>query len=102
MSQPSVHGRRATARDLLYFSRPSLWRTYPFLPVVRRPADPATLPECGVLYDARGMSGAWGYSATVFATNLFALPATEAALLTGPRHTYDTIDELADAGWCVD
>ena len=55
-----------------------------------------------MLFDFRGTSGRTGYSATVFATNLFLAPADEWELLLLPREVYDTPEELADAGWDVD
>jgi hypothetical protein len=51
-------------RNLYFMRNPSLWREWPFLPVMRR--RPGAEEECGVLYDARGKSGTLGYSATVF------------------------------------
>ena len=93
--------RRATARDLMFFRSPHLWRLHPYLPVVRRARDDAE-PELGVLYDTRGHVNLYGYVATVFLQNLFFMPDTVAALLTLPRCVYDTFDELADGGWTVD
>ena len=92
--------RRAGPRDLLYFARPDLWPCRPFLPVVRHPVDGPQ--ELGVLYDAVGASGTYGFSATVFLTNLFDLPLTEAEFLALPHDSYDTAEELADAGWYID
>ena len=93
--------RLAKARDMTMFASPSLWPVYPFLPLTRRlPESKET--ECGLLYDARGVSGLYGYAATVFRVNLMDIPATEAAFLGQPRYTYDTFEELADAGWVVD
>ena len=91
---------RATARDLHFISNPRLWPLYPFLPLTRR--SDVNLRECGLLYDARGVSGRYGFSCTVFLTNLFLLPRTEAELLGRPRCVYDSFEELADAGWAVD
>ncbi len=93
--------RRATARDFLFFRTPRLWPLWPLLPVVRRPADAAE-PELGLMYDARGASGLYGHSATVFLSNYFFVPAVEADLLALPRCVYDTLDELAADGWTVD
>ena len=93
--------RRATARDLHFFAHPRLWPLYPFLPLTRRVGDNAER-QCGLLYDARGVSGTYGYSCTVFMTNLFMIPRTEAELLAGPRCVYDSFDALADDGWAVD
>jgi hypothetical protein len=85
----------------LYFRDPSLWRHYPFLPVIRN-VEGRPAPELGVLYDARGASGTYGYGVTVFLVNLFCLPPTEAGLFARPRRVYDTADELAADGWVVD
>lgn len=92
--------RRATARDFRFFRNPQLWTHYPFLPLTRRAAD--GLQQLGLLYDARGVSSTYGYSCTVFLANLFFLPISEQAFLALPRCAYDTFDELADDGWCVD
>jgi hypothetical protein len=96
MTLPSPAERRARLRQLVVLREPRLW---PFLPVVRR--DPGR-PAEGVLFDARRLAGVYGYSATVFRTNLFALPPTEAALLALPREVYDTPEEVYAAGWRVD
>jgi hypothetical protein len=88
------------ARDLVVIANPRLWRTWPFLPVVRAP--PGGEKELGVLYDARHVSGQYGYSATVFLANLFMLPRTERALLDMPRCVYDTFEELLADGWTID
>jgi hypothetical protein len=93
--------RRATARDFLFFRSPRRWPLWPLLPVVRRPADAAD-PELGLMYDARGASGLYGYSASVYLSNYFLAPAAEADLLALPRCVYDTLDELAADGWTVD
>src|ERR1017187_4797537 len=91
---------RATMRDLTFLSTPSLWTLYPFLPVVRRSVRGDCQP-LGVVYDAVGASGLYGYSATVFLTNLFTIPKTEVGLLALPRCVYDTFDELVNDGWVV-
>jgi len=66
MSEVSSQPRKATLRDLIYFRHPSLWKTWPYLPVIRRRPDEDL--DCGVLYDFQGTSGPCGYSATVFLT----------------------------------
>lgn len=101
MSIARLFPRRATARDLLFLSTPSLWPTYPFLAVIRRSAA-GNCQQLGVLYDAKGASGLYGYSATVFLGNLFTLPKTEKELLEGPKIVYDTLDELVNDGWVID
>ncbi len=87
------------ARDLKVITSPPLWVAWPFLPLVRRTPDGL---ELGVLFAARGAVGLTGYSACVFACNLFALPATLAALLALPRDVHDTAEELLAAGWRLD
>lgn len=101
MSPPAPHRRQAGPRDLVWFRSPHLWATWPFLPVAR-PLPGGAGRQLGVLYDARNASGKYGYSATVFLANLFLLPRTEEELFALPRCVYDTVDELADAGWVVD
>jgi hypothetical protein len=88
-------------RDRVLFRTPTLWRFWPYLPVLR--AHPSGEgQELGVLYDARRASGRYGFSATVFITNVFQLPPTEEALFALPRHVYDTTEELIEAGWTAD
>jgi len=83
------------------FGSPQLWPARPFLALTRiRPGS--NLTEFGVLYDARGASSLFGYSATVFRANVFHLPPTEAEFLKLPHYTYDTFEEIADDGWVVD
>ncbi len=100
MSPVTDPPRPTRPRDLVYFRSPRLWPTWPFLPVIRRPVGGPQ--QLGVLYDARAVSGTCGYSATVFLTNLFLLPPTEAKHLTLPKCVYDTAEEMADNGWAVD
>jgi hypothetical protein len=57
--------------------------------------------ELGVVFDARAAQ-LTGFSAPVFLTNLYALPATFEAFLNLPHETYDRAEELADGGWFVD
>jgi hypothetical protein len=89
------------ARDLFMFAHPELWPLYPFLPL-RRDREAGQDFELGLLYDAVGVSGTYGYRCTVFLTNLLDLPATEPEILALPRLVYDRFDELADDGWRVD
>ena len=65
---------------------------------MRTPGRPAE----GVLYDALHAARVPGYSATVFLTNLFALPPTVGRFLALPREVYDTPEEVYAAGWRVD
>ena len=87
------------ARHLLFVTTPALWPAWPFLPVVRRTRG---AEELGVLFDARGVCALTGYSATVFACNIFDLPPTLDQLFALPREVFDTGEELVRAGWRVD
>jgi hypothetical protein len=93
--------RQATARDLYMFAHPEHWPLYPFLPL-RRDSDDGKDFELGLLYDAVGVSGTYGYRCTVFLTNVLDLPPTEAEILALPRFVYDTLDEIASDRWYVD
>ncbi len=90
--------RCARERALLFLTTPALWPHWPFLPLVRRAGG---REELGVVFDARA-ARLTGYSATVFKTCLFLLPPTFEQFLALPRDTFDTADELIDAGWVVD
>lgn len=92
---------RAGPQDLRFFGNPHLWPQHPFLPVIRRKETHGE-PQCGLLYDAKGVLGKCGYSATVFLVNLFDLPSNQAELLAKPKCVYDTPEELAADGWVVD
>jgi len=87
------------ARHLLFVTTPALWPAWPFLPVVRAARGAA---ELGLMFDARGVAGLTGYSATVFAANLFALPATLDRFLALPREVFDCGEDVVRAGWRVD
>jgi hypothetical protein len=100
VTTPTQPPRKATARDLFFLAHPEHWPTWPFLPVVRRHADGRM--DFGVLYDALHATGRTGYSATVLLTNFFLMPETETELLALPKEIFDTSDEIAAAGWCVD
>ena len=91
-------GARARDRTVLFLSTPALWVHWPFLPLVRRARG---RDELGIVFDARA-AGLTGYSATVFFTNLFLLPADFEQFLALPRETFDTAEELTEAGWFVD
>jgi hypothetical protein len=95
---PEAHAFRL--RTLQFFRHPKLWPQWPFLPVMRR--RPGVEEEEGVVYDARGSSDKLGYACTVFLANYFLLPPTEEEFLALPHETYDTPEELFDAGWTVD
>src|SRR5437588_12582165 len=100
MSAPSQAERLARQRNLLFVRDPRRWPAWPFLPLVRRRAG--CEEEYGLLYDAKGVSGRLGHSATVFVCNLFLLPGTEEEILALPREVHDTPEEVAEAGWTVD
>lgn len=90
--------RHARERTLLFLTTPALWPQWPFLPVVRRTRG---VEELGVVFDSRA-AGLTGFSATVFHSNLFTLPPTLDRFLALPHDTFDSAEELAAAGWCVD
>jgi hypothetical protein len=100
MTTPIEQPRKATARDLFYFTHPQHWPTWPFLPVVRRHADGEL--ECGLLFDLLHLRGRTGYSCTIFKCNIFQMPPTEDEFLALPKETFDTPEEMAAAGWVVD
>jgi hypothetical protein len=83
---------------LLFLTTPALWPLWPFLPVVRRCRGE---DELGVVFDARAAQ-LTGYSATVLITNVFALPSCLEEFLTLPHETFDSAEELIQAGWQVD
>lgn len=90
----------ARARTLFFLACPDSWKFWPFLPLVRRKPDGEQ--ELGVAFDALHARGLPGFSSSVFLTNLFLLPQTLAELLALPKESFDTPEELADAGWGVD
>jgi hypothetical protein len=100
MPTPPADALRARQRCLRYFREPKRWLTWPFLPLVRR--RPGQAEELGLLFDALGVAGLYGLSATVFLTNVFLLPATLGEFLALPREVYDLPEEVADAGWTID
>jgi len=97
---PTEQPSKATARDLFFFTHPEHWPTWPFLPVVRRPADGEM--ECGLLYDIMHLRGRTGFSSTVFLCNIFLMPESEDEFLGMPKEVFDSPEEMAAAGWCVD
>lgn len=100
MTLPTPLPRKAGPRDILFFTTPALWPTWPFLPVIRHRPDGDF--DCGLLYDCKGLNSRLGYSATVFLENLFTMPTGEAEFLALPHETYDSPEEMAAAGWVVD
>ena len=83
-----------------FLTQPKLWTEWPFLPLMR--CLPGQQEEYGVLMDAWGAYELMGHSATVFFGNLFLLPRTLDQFLALPHETYDTPEEIIDAGWSVD
>jgi hypothetical protein len=75
-------------------------RTWPFLPLMRR--RPGREEEYGLLYDALHVSGKTGFSAAVILSNFFLVPSDEAELLALPKETFDSPDEVFEAGWRID
>jgi hypothetical protein len=97
MPSLSSADKKHRQRNLVYFAAPQLWPEYPFLPIVRR--KPGQDEECGPLLDAKGLYGRMGYSATVFKCNLFLIPRTLDEFLALPKETFDTPEEIFEAGW---
>ncbi len=89
---------RARDRTMLFLTTPALWPTWPFLPMVRRSKGGQ---ELGLVFDSRS-ARLMGFSATVFRTNLFALPSSFEAFLALPKEVFDCAEELVAAGLCVD
>lgn len=100
MTTPTEQPRKATARDVFFFTHPEHWPTWPYLALVRRHADGRM--DYGVLYDALHPTGRTGYSSAVFRTNIFLMPENEDEFLALPREVFDTAEKMAQAGWCVD
>jgi hypothetical protein len=92
--------RRAGPHDLFYFASPQHWPAWPFLPLVRE--HPDERQQLGVMYDAKGAEGKYGFGSTVFLGNYFEMPPTEDEVLALPKIVYDTFEKLADDGWTVD
>jgi hypothetical protein len=101
MSASPSQPRKAGPRDLLFLANPRLWQHWPLLPVVRY-REGAAEPELGVLYDLGGACGLYGHRCTVFKTNLYLLPESLDEFLALPREVFDTVEEIAAAGWVVD
>ena len=100
MSLSTTGPRTATERDLLYFMTPQLWPLHPFLPIVRYKTGGEM--NYGVVYNRDDDSRNGDSATTVYLTNLFNLPTTEAELFALPHETFDSIQAMAQAGWVVD
>ncbi|HEV3117806.1 MAG TPA: hypothetical protein VGY58_12180 [Gemmataceae bacterium] len=100
MNPVSVAERSERQRNLLFLTTPTLWSTWPFLPLMRQ--RPGCEQEFGVLYDLFHVSGRTGFSNTVFLSNLFLMPRTESEILKLPRESFDTVEEVYAASWRVD
>jgi hypothetical protein len=92
-----THDAPDGAVSLRAMSDPAEWRAHPFLFVVR--GGDGAAAELGVMFDAFGLYGWTGFSATVFLSDLTPLPATPDELAGTPRETFDTLEELLAAGW---
>jgi hypothetical protein len=99
MPTSTLAERRARLRQLLFLRNPRLWPHWPILPVVRRTTGGL---DCGLMFDARHVCGRYGYSATVFLSNILGLPPDADDLLAFAREVYDTAEEVYAAGWRVD
>jgi hypothetical protein len=87
-------------RHLLFMSKPALWPTWPFLPLVRR--KPGSEEELGLLYDSPTSTAPFGPVVTVHLANLFLLPRTEVEFLALPREQYPSPEAAFESGWRVD
>jgi hypothetical protein len=92
--------QQARQRNLYFLAQPHLWPAWPLLPLVRRKPDQEQ--ECGLLYDIKGVYGMLGYSATIWLCNIFQTPPTLEEFLALPKETFDTPEEIVDAGWRID
>jgi len=85
---------------LLLNDPPRCWPHHPFLPMLRRGG---ALPEVGVIIDGLDRHGVYGYRATVFKINIFDMPQKMPVSLDGlkdiPHETFDTFEEVVEAGW---
>ncbi len=100
MSQALIPVRELRQRSLALILTPPAWLLWPFLTLRRE--KPGGLLELGVLYDARGVRDLYGFTSTVFLTNVFEMPDTEGAFLKLPRCVYDSVEALLDDHWIVD
>ena len=100
MEPATMSAEEARQRSLLFLPTPKLWPLWPYLPVVRR--KPACEEELGLVFDALHATELPGYSSTVFLCNLFLLPPSLDEFLALPKETFDTAEEMVNAGWTVD
>lgn len=80
--------------DLAMMKDPALWPVYPYLPV-KKPSPDGGWPTLGVLIED-------ATEATVFFTNMFELPLTEAQLIKVPKKEYASFEDMVADGWIVD
>jgi hypothetical protein len=88
-------------RTMYFLGHPAEWPLWPFLPLVRRKPGVAE-EELGVIFDALHCRGLAGLSCTVFLANLVLLPPQFEQFLALPHETFDTPEEVTEAGWAVD
>jgi hypothetical protein len=100
VSVNSIPSMPSPRRDLHFMGNPSLWISWPFLPLGRWVS--AHELQLGVLIDTSAYPSLTGYRCTVFRANLYATPRSVEQLLKLPRETFDTFEELVAAGWRVD
>jgi hypothetical protein len=101
MTPTAIPDEAARSRTLLFLTNPKLWPNWPLLALVRRRQGQQE-EELGVIFDALGACGLAGFSATVFACNLFLLPRSLDLFLALPHETFDVPEEVCAAGWNVD
>jgi hypothetical protein len=91
----------ARARTLYFLEHRKLWPLWPMLPMVRRRPG-CEEEELGVIFDSLAAGGPPGFSRTVFLTNILLLPPRLEDFLALPKETFDTDDEVVEAGWAID
>jgi hypothetical protein len=64
MAVTTMPPTRSPQRDLHFMGDPSLWSTWPFLPLVRRHTGGRI--DYGVLFDAQAVCNLTGYRCTVY------------------------------------
>jgi hypothetical protein len=96
---PPVSTEESQKRTLHFLTHPDEWPWWPFLPLVRRTRGEE---ELGVVYDALHAADIPGHTSTVYLTNLFTIPTTQAAFFALPHEAFDSPEEVLSAGWSVD